>query len=153
MKTHIIKPLAFCIIGISLITGCAGGPNEKSGTVIGGVVGAAVGSTIGKGDGRTAAMILGTLAGSAIGANVGRSMDTQDRIRTAETLEYTRTGQSQAWVNPDSGNSYTVTPTRTIESPTETCREFTMDASIGRKSEQVYGTACRQADGSWKIVN
>lgn len=152
MKSHIFTTLSYSIISIALITGCAGGPNEQSGTVLGGVVGAAVGSTIGKGDGRTAAMILGTLAGSAIGANVGRYMDRQDRINTAEVLEYTRTGQSQAWSNPDTGNSYTVTPTRTIESTSGPCREFTIDANIGRKSEQVYGTACRQADGSWKMV-
>lgn len=31
------------------------------------------------------------------------------------------------------------------------CREYYMTANIGGKKEQVYGTACRQADGSWKI--
>ena len=27
------------------------------------------------------------------------------------------------------------------------------DVNIGGKTEQAYGTACRQPDGSWKVVN
>ena len=154
MKTSIINPLLYCLLGAILVSGCASnrGPQEESGTIVGGVVGAAVGSTIGKGDGRIAAIILGTLTGSMVGANIGRHMDRQDRIRTAETMEYNRTGQAAQWKNPDSGNHYTVTPTRTYESNQGPCREFTMDAVVGGKTQQVYGTACRQADGSWKIV-
>ena len=150
---QILTPLVSSILSVSLITACAtGGPQEQSGSVVGGVVGAAVGSTIGKGDGRTAAIILGTLTGSMIGANVGRYMDQQDRVHTAETLEYNRTGQTSEWKNPDTGYDYSVTPTRTYESAQGPCREFTMDAMVGGRMQQVYGTACRQADGSWKIV-
>ena len=68
------------------------------------------------------------------------------------SLETVRTGVSSEWVNPDTEYEYSVTPTRTYESDAGTpCREFTMDADIGGKTEQVYGTACRQADGSWKM--
>jgi surface antigen len=152
MKTRIITSFISTVLTIGLISGCASGPQEQSGTVAGGIVGAAVGSTIGKGDGRIAAIILGTLAGSAIGANIGRHMDVQDRVRTAEIMEYNRTGQPSGWKNPDSGNVYTVTPTRTYERAEAPCREFTMNANIGGKVERIYGTACRQADGSWKVV-
>jgi hypothetical protein len=34
----------------------------------------------------------------------------------------------------------------------KTCREFQQTISIGGDSEQAYGTACLQADGSWKMV-
>jgi uncharacterized protein YcfJ len=27
----------------------------------------------------------------------------------------------------------------------------TVDASIGGKTEKIYGTACRQTDGSWQV--
>jgi surface antigen len=69
-----------------------------------------------------------------------------------QVFEYNRTNQPSSWTNPDTGNSYTVTPTQTYESQGTPCREFTMNSQIGGKTEQVYGTACRQADGSWKIV-
>ncbi|SVA64445.1 uncharacterized protein METZ01_LOCUS117299, partial [marine metagenome] len=33
------------------------------------------------------------------------------------------------------------------------CREFTTTVLIGGEEQQGYGTACRQSDGSWKIIN
>jgi surface antigen len=33
------------------------------------------------------------------------------------------------------------------------CREFQQTVTIGGKTEQAYGTACRQPDGSWQIVS
>ncbi len=32
------------------------------------------------------------------------------------------------------------------------CREFQQTVTIGGKQEQAYGTACRQPDGAWKVV-
>lgn len=139
------------VLVASLAWGCTM-TQEQSGAVLGGAAGAAAGSAIGGGSGRTVAIILGALVGSAVGANIGRHMDEQDRIRTAEAMEYNPTGRSSTWRNPDTQTAYTVTPTRTYETSAGPCREFTMDAEVGGKPQQVYGTACRQADGSWKIV-
>ncbi len=33
------------------------------------------------------------------------------------------------------------------------CREFQQTVTIGGRSEQAYGTACQQPDGSWRIVD
>jgi hypothetical protein len=33
------------------------------------------------------------------------------------------------------------------------CREFQQRVSIGGKSEEAYGTACRKPDGSWEVVS
>jgi surface antigen len=33
------------------------------------------------------------------------------------------------------------------------CREYVTKATIAGKEEQAYGKACRQPDGSWKIVS
>ncbi|KPK40991.1 MAG: hypothetical protein AMJ69_00270 [Gammaproteobacteria bacterium SG8_47] len=57
------------------------------------------------------------------------------------------------WRNPDTGNGYTVTPTKTYETAAGPCREYTIDAIIGGSTEKIYGTAGRQADGSWKVQN
>jgi surface antigen len=137
------------------VTGCAThtGQQEQGGMVIGGILGGVLGSQVGKGHGRTAAIIAGTLAGTAIGGAVGRSMDDVDRMRTAQTLETVRTGVPARWRNPDSGNDYTVVPTRTYDSASGPCREYTLDARVGGRTEKVYGTACRQQDGSWLLQN
>lgn len=149
-------------IGVSLVmasslalSGCATnqGQNEQAGMVIGGLLGGVLGSQVGEGNGRTAAIIAGSLVGAAIGGNVGRSMDEVDRMKTAQTLETVRTGVPARWHNPDTGNEYTVTPTRTYETSSGPCREYTIDAVVGGRNEEVYGTACRQSDGSWKAQN
>lgn len=132
------------------VSACA--THQQTGALIGGATGAAVGSTIGKGGGRTAAIILGAILGTAVGARIGQSMDEQDRINTAYAMERNPTGTTSSWVNPDTGASYAVTPTRTYDTAQGPCREFTMNANVGGQPQQVYGTACRQADGSWKIV-
>jgi surface antigen len=135
-----------------VLPGCATeGPKEQAGTVIGGVLGGVLGAQVGSGTGRTVAIIAGTLAGAAIGGSVGQSMDDNDRRKVAETLEGVRTGVPATWRNPDTGVQYSVTPTRTYETAGGPCREFTTEAIIGSKRETVYGTACRQPDGSWKV--
>lgn len=125
---------------------------QTQGTVAGGVIGGALGSTIGGGSGQIIATAAGTLIGALIGSNIGGQLDELDRYQAGRSLETARTGHSQQWVNPDSGNEYQITPTKTYHSRRGTpCREFTLDAQIGSEAEQVYGTACRQSDGSWKI--
>lgn len=144
---------AAAVLSLAL-AGCATqGDQEKAGMVIGGVLGGVVGSQVGHGSGRTAATIIGAMAGMAIGGAVGRSMDEQDRRKTAHTLETVRSGVHSRWRNPDSGNEYTVTPTRTYQTGTGPCREYTVDGVIGGKRETLVGNACRQADGSWRVVN
>ncbi|GAB4480510.1 MAG: RT0821/Lpp0805 family surface protein [Burkholderiaceae bacterium] len=145
MRTPSILSRTAAAATLIALFGCASPPTqEQAGMVIGGVLGGVLGSQVGQGHGRTAA---------TIGGAVGRSMDEQDRIKTAHTLETVRTGVPSQWRNPDTGNVYTVTPTRTIETAQGPCREYTIDAVIGGKKEQVVGTACRQPDGSWRVVN
>lgn len=147
--------LAVALAAAVAMTGCATyqGQQEQAGMVIGGVLGGVLGSQVGGGHGRTAAIIAGTLAGAAIGGAIGNSMDEVDRMKTAQTLESVRTGVPAQWRNPDTGNQYTVVPTRTYDSAGAPCREYTIDAVIGGRPEKVYGTACRQPDGSWQVMN
>lgn len=139
-----------CVI---LLSGCASyqSQQEQAGMVIGGVLGGVLGSQVGGGDGRTSAIILGALAGAAIGGSVGHSMADVDKLRTAQTLENVRTGVPSSWKNPDSGNQYMVVPTRTYDTAAGPCRDYTIDAVIAGSKDRVFGTACRQPDGSWQV--
>jgi surface antigen len=151
------KLIIIVVTGLSfLVTACATpgrGENEQAGIIIGSILGGVLGSEVGKGHGRTAAIIAGTLIGSQIGGNVGRSMDDTDRLKAAHSLETVRTGVDSRWTNPDTGNQYTVRPTRTYSAASGPCREYTVDAIVAGKKEKIYGTACRQPDGSWKTMN
>lgn len=149
MRIHLFPAV---VLGLALgVAACSHPPTqEQAGMVIGGALGGILGQAVGGGSGRTAATIVGTIVGATIGGRVGQSMDETDRLKTGLALENVRTGVSSAWRNPDTGSEYNVTPTRTYESSGAPCREYTVDAVIGGRTEQVYGTACRQADGSWK---
>jgi len=138
-----------------LLSGCASyqSQQEQSGMVIGGLLGGVLGSQVGRGDGRTTAIVLGTLAGAAIGGSIGHSMAETDKLKTAHALENVRTGVPTSWKNPDSGNEYVVVPTRTYEAPSGPCREYTIDAVVAGKKDKLFGTACRQPDGSWQVRN
>lgn len=152
MNRNLMRAISLC--SVLALAGCSNyGRQEQTGMVIGGALGGLLGSQVsGRHDQwRTAAIIVGSLAGAAIGGSVGRSMDDVDRMKTAQTLEAVRTGVSSTWRNPDTGSQYSVTPTRTFETAAGPCREYTIDALIGGKKEVVYGTACRQPDGSWKV--
>ncbi|MFA6500160.1 MAG: RT0821/Lpp0805 family surface protein [Desulfurivibrionaceae bacterium] len=130
------------------------GGKEVTGTIIGGVLGGAIGAaTAGRGPGRTAGVIVGTLLGSLFGHEIGKSLDEADELRTVHVLEKNKTGQASTWTNPDKESEITVMPSRTYQSPSgEYCREYQTDVIVGGEKQKAFGTACRQADGQWKIV-
>lgn len=139
---------------IALAAGTTACTNEQSGQVVGGILGGIAGHQVGKGSGRTVATVAGTIIGSVIGGNVGRSMDDTDRLKARHSLEYNRTNESSSWHNPDTGTDYTMTPTRTWQNGSgHYCREYTTDVTVGGRHESAYGTACRQPDGSWRVVS
>jgi surface antigen len=141
---------------VLVLGGCAGMPinNQQIGGVVGGIAGGVIGNQIGSGNGRTAATIIGTIGGYMLGGAVGKSMDQADQARMAQSLNSSPNGQTSQWVNPNTGNQYSVTPTRTYYSKANKgyCREFDTKVLIGNVTHNAYGTACRQPDGSWKIV-
>lgn len=139
------------------LTACQG-DKEGIGTLLGAVAGAAIGNEIGgEGTGEVIAIAGGTLAGAAIGGSIGRSLDRADRVAmhnaTYRSLEHNQTGSASEWVNPDTGHRGTVTPVDTYQTETgQYCREFQQTIIIGGEEHEGYGTACRQPDGTWKIV-
>ena len=140
-----------CGLLIAALAGCETPPTkEQIGAVTGAVVGGAIGSQIGGGRGTTVAIIAGTLAGAYLGSRIGKSMDEKDRAKAAQALETAPTGSPTTWRNPDSGATYTMTPTRTYQEAGTPCRDFTTKAVIEGKEETVKGAACRQPDGTWK---
>ena len=142
----------FLLLAVSLLilSGCAS--QQQKGTIIGGVTGALIGSLIGDGRGQNVAIAAGAIAGSLIGSSIGQRFDEQDQGRIAYSMERK---QRSSWTNSTTGRRHTVMPSSTPapSSSNQQCREFTVDTEIGNRTETVYGTACRQDDGGWKIID
>ncbi len=137
--------------------GGTGYSKQQVGTLLGGIGGGIIGSNVGKGKGNTAAIIGGALLGSMAGSSIGESLDRADlqylNSSTQNALEGTTTGTTSRWINPDSGNNGTVTPTKTFQNAGgQYCREFSQTIVVGGQKQDAFGTACRQPDGAWNIV-
>jgi surface antigen len=142
-----------------VLAGCAGqGQKQTGGTLVGAAAGGLLGAQFGSGAGKLAATAIGALAGAWIGNEVGTSLDNADKAAMKQSSQYaleaTKTGHTSNWSNPDSGNSGTVTPTKTYQTVQgEYCREYQQTITVAGKTQEAYGTACRQPDGTWKVRN
>lgn len=155
MKQSYLAVISSCLI--LTLSGCSSVNKQDIGTVTGGALGGVLGNQVGHGDARVAATIAGTLLGACIGGSIGQTMDKVDQMQVNKTLESTPTNRTSSWTNPDTDTTYRVTPTKTYyrsqtSGERQPCREFTTVAIIGGKKQEVYGTACRQTDGSWKVI-
>jgi surface antigen len=130
---------------------------ELFGTLGGAALGGFLGSQVGSGKGKLAATGAGVLLGGLLGNQVGRSLDRADQTAISrsqhQALEYTPSNQAVAWQNPDTGNRGVTVPRAPYQTSTgQYCREFQQTVTVGNQTQQAYGTACRQPDGTWRIV-
>lgn len=59
-------------------------------------------------------------------------------------------GETIIWDDDNASGSVQIVRTGT-SSMGRQCREFLQTVTIGGRTEQAYGTACRQPDGAWEI--
>ena len=161
MKNISVSLLAMAAVVIPLSacdTTQQAGQKQTIGAITGAVLGGFLGSKVGRGEGQLWATGAGAVLGAILGSEFGKTLDANDRVmmeRTSQaSLEHTRTGSLSSWRNPDTGHSGTVTPTRTYQQPSGTyCRDFAQTIVVDGQTHNATGTACRQPDGSWRIVN
>ena len=154
---RIIPATGLCVL---LLAGCAdmeNNPKQTLGTLGGAGLGALLGSQIGGGKGQLAAVAIGALGGAWAGSEIGKSLDKADKLyekrNTQNSLESSKLSQTSTWRNPDSGNSGTFTPTRTYQTAEGVyCRDYETTIYVDGSDETAVGRACRQPDGSWKII-
>lgn len=160
MRARTVADLAPLVVAMLLVSSCAtmqqtyeDNPKAVLGTVLGAAAGAGIAALAGGGPG---AIVGAGLGGALIGGVIGNRLDARDKRMAAEAaqraFESTQTGQTSVWRNPDTGNSGSITPTRTYQiAQGQYCREYRQTIVVGGESHQAYGTACRQPDGTWQI--
>ena len=149
------------LVSLSLLLGGCSATlsKQEAGAATGALLGAALGYGLGKGHSdKELAIALGAICGAVAGDRLGAQLDEKDRLMAAQNLQHSLEnapdGTTTAWKNPNSGHSGASSPTKTTVAASGTpCREFVTEIIVGGKTQQGYGTACRQADGSWKIMN
>lgn len=140
MKSVFIRNLLVLSVAATATIGCA---TQQTAQLTGG-------AAVEDGSGRTVTPTSGSSIGALVGGQIGSRMDERDLQQASLALENSRTDRSIDWVNPDTGYQYSVRPTHTYQAATGPCRNYTMRAVIDGRNETVFGTACRQADGTWR---
>lgn len=98
-------------------------------------------------------VVLAAVVSDELSARLSRADQVALERTTQTTLESVPIGTESRWNNPESGHAGTVMPTRTFQRASgQYCREFTQVIVIGGRSEEIKGTACREADGTWRRV-
>ena len=151
-----IRPAAALALAVAL-GGCMGS-NELAGTTLGGIAGGVIGNQFGDGDGKVAATALGAVVGASVGGALGRSLDEQSRAMAdqATHLALTSSGQEPiVWENPANSGGPAAGQVRVVRvgsnASGQPCREYVSTVRIAGESQDAYGIACREADGSWRI--
>lgn len=149
----ILSGLIVILCSMSMVA-CQNMSNQDVGVLTGGLAGGVLGSTVGKGNGKILAIAAGSIAGAMIGGAIGKNMDDTDRLKMNQALENNPVGKPAYWNNSRSGNHYEVVAIKNVSmNGNEYCREYRTTANIAGKKQQIYGTACRQPDGTWQAVN
>lgn len=149
---QVVRGLSLLLVVPAFALACtaACATHEQSGAVTGAGVGAVAGNVLTRGS--LIGTLIGGALGAAVGSDIGRQLDEEDRREAAYALENSPTGDEHEWVNPDTGQAYSVAPTRTFEGPEGPCREFTLLTNIEGEPAEVHGTACRGPDGTWRTL-
>jgi len=137
------------LLSLLLLSSCA--TKGQTGAVGGAAAGALVGQAIGH---NTGATLIGAAVGGLLGYIVGNDMDKYDRAQLNHAYERGISNQRSAWVNPDSGHQYAVTPQPAYQNPNnrnQYCRRAEIEAIIDGKPQRTYSTACRDQYGSWQL--
>lgn len=161
LKSRSLRVATFAATALALAACQTGGPKQTGGTVLGAGAGGAAGYFLGDaigGPGTAAALTgVGVLLGGFAGSQVGASLDRADQAYAAQTtsqaLETAPSGSRSTWRNPDSGNYGYVEVDRAYSTAGyRDCRDYTHTIYVDGRAETVRGTACRQPDGTWRML-
>lgn len=140
------------------LAACEGGQGLDSGTIgtIGGAAGGGlIGSQIGSGTGQLAATAIGTLVGALAGREVGRQLGDEGGSRAASAeRQALASNETITWNNPQTNAYGSVNPQNTYTNADgQLCRDYTHSITVNGRQETARGTACRQSDGTWRLMS
>lgn len=101
-----------------------------------------------------AGVLTEAVADGLIGGDISKNMDDMDRMKMNRALENHSVGEPICWLTSHSGAFYHDTPVKNMSVQCNSyCHAHSTTAMVAGKKQQIYGTACRQPDGSWRMMN
>jgi surface antigen len=98
-----------------------------------------------------ASVILGGVTGGVIGDHLGKTDAEKHAQTNLHALSSLGAGQTSRWSDSQTGNIGSTTVNKvTRQADGSVCKSYTETVRTGSKTVSQDGTACQQADGSWK---
>ncbi len=167
----IAKFLAVTALATSLVAAVSTESRAQNetllGSLLGGAAGAGIGAAFGGGKGAAIGGASGLLLGALAGYQVGKRREYSRPPPNYSQGYYQAPPPTYAY---QPAPAYATTPAYTAPAPAYTtpapaysqstsaydpsyCRQFNQRIVIDGIEQNAYGTACRQPDGTWKIIN
>lgn len=149
-----IKFATVGVVSLALVA-CEPGNNTTGATLAGAAAGGLLGAAaFGGGSAQWVGIVGGALLGSVVGNQIGKYMDRQDEANMQNAIVKTPVGSQAQWTNSKTNTTYVVRPVKNYTGANNNyCREYQTTVTINGKAQQGYGRACRQPDGTWRIVS
>lgn len=101
--------------------------------------------------------VITALGGGLIGGKIGSDLSSRDRRKALEAeykaLEYGQSGQVIAWKSDRGEDRGEVIAAQPYRVGSQDCRQYVHTLYTGQASQTARGTACRNSDGSWSLLN
>ncbi|WP_147820937.1 glycine zipper domain-containing protein [Salidesulfovibrio onnuriiensis] len=140
------------IVALMLVSFLAAGYGCANKAQQGAGIGALAGATIG------ALTFNNKVSGAAIGAGVGLLMgyiignewDKHDEKQVQNALETGKSDVAHSWTNPDTGRSYSATPSAPYVQEDRVYRDVVISEN-GPDGDKIMAKAYRDSNGEWRI--
>ncbi len=143
MKKFAISLLLLCFVTAGF--GCAN--KAQQGATMGGLAGATIGALTFKDK------LLGAAVGAGVGVLmgyiVGNEWDKHDEKQIQQSLEKGKSGQTTTWQNPDSGKSYSATPSHPYMEDNKVYRDVVIKDD--KDGDTIMAKAWRDNNGTWHL--
>ena len=144
-----IFKITFSFLLISILAGCAQNTTTHTTKLPPGPPRSIKKQVIGH---NTEVILMNTMNSTQLTYLVSRKMEKYDRQQLNHVYERGTPNQGSSWLNPDTGNQYTVTPGLVYLSPNGgICRKNEIVTTMDGKKQSISATACRDDSGSWRI--
>jgi surface antigen len=160
------------VLFILALTACSKMDMDVQNTNVGGVAGAVVGALaggfagaeFGGGLGQALFITAGAMTGASVGFEAGTVLYASDQAaydnNARRALNTSINGKVNGWANPETGNSGIFIPTKTFVAINgRPCRNYRSTLALKPQKNLTgvvthqKGTACQQADGSWRSIS
>lgn len=131
--------------------------NTVGGAIVGGLLGGLLGNSVSRGPQRGAGTAVGVILGGVVGASIGNnSLNCEDRSYEVNTyysgFEAGIPHRRYDWRSPRGGAYGYIQVEDYYRDRGARCARYTQEIWVRGRPETARGYACRQPDGTWRMV-